>query len=142
MNITLNNSRKILAFVWFSVASIIFFLIFLQNIFEHYGETYIAVWSWIMPSLLPTSFLLTCVLVAPLNDETKNKKIDFFKFLFCLLLSIAYLFVLLLLIILQPLSDIDPLKLFQDSGIYLGPFQGLITIALCYFFFFDEFKNQ
>ena len=84
---------------------------------------------------MPTLSLMIGVLVADTFRSAKQEKsIDPFMYKLALYLSVAYFFVVLTTIFLQPFSSIPLLKLLDLSDLWLGPFQGLVTGALGAFF--------
>ena len=101
-----------------------------------YGDRTVDVWSWLLPNVVPTLMLIISVLVM----EARGKKRDSMvasRFLFglALALSVVYLMTLLVLLVFPAnFTDQNPLDKLKASGVYLGPFQGLVTAALGAFF--------
>ncbi len=138
MRISMSLCKKWLAGVWFSFAAILFLLMVVTTMVGAYQGIAEGVWSWFLPSVMPTLSLMIAVLVSDNQNSEKNSQTaDRFLFKLSLALSAFYLLLLILVIVLQPLTntfDDAPLKGFQKSNLWLGPLQGLVAAALGAFF--------
>lgn len=135
MTVSMPRCKRRLATAWFLGAGVIFFVVYLQTIFGRYGEKTTEVWSWLMPTIIPTLSLAIGVLVMDaLGKGAKIARADEFLFRLTLAISCAYLIAVLLLFLLQPFTDVPPLQLMQQSNLWLGPFQGLVAAGMGAFF--------
>jgi hypothetical protein len=137
--------KRWLAGVWFSLAAILFVTMIITTMVGAYQDVADGVWSWFLPSVMPTLSLMIAVLVADdQGTESLPRTADKFLFRLSLGLSIFYLLLLVLVICLQPFtkSFIDtPLEGFKKSNLWLGPLQGLVAAALGAFFINREKKD-
>jgi hypothetical protein len=135
MKLSMAQCKRRLATLWFCGAGSIFFVIFLQTVFGHYGDKTPEVWGWLLPTIMPTLSLSIGVLVMDaLGKGASIPRIDAFLYQLTFGLSMAYLFAVLLLFVLQPLTTVPPLQLMQQSNLWLGPFQGLVAAGMGAFF--------
>lgn len=94
------------------------------------------VWSWALPSLMPTLTLIVSVLGANAlepQDEGVNVRKGFYRM--AIWLSAAYLFLILFTILIEPFTNFDSAELLNLSNLWLGPFQGLVASAVGLLFF-------
>jgi len=135
MTMLMSQCKRRLATLWFLGAGAIFFVVYLQTVFNRYGDKTNEVWSWILPTIMPTLSLAIGVLVMDaLGKGAKVVRIDKFLFNLTFWLCAAYLASVLLLFLLQPLSQVDTMQLLQRSNLWLGPFQGLVAAGMGAFF--------
>lgn len=135
MRIAKDRCRRRLAALWFTAAGIIIGIILLQTFFGVYGDDLETVWGWILPTILPTLSLIIGVLVSDaLEKGKKNDMLDPFLFRLSFGISSAYLMVVLLTILIQPVAALPPPELMRQSHLWLAPFQGLVSACLGAFF--------
>ncbi len=135
MKLSMYQCKRRLAALWFIGAGAVFFVVFLQTAFGHYGEKVTEVWSWVLPTVMPTlSLVLGVLVVDALGKGISITRIDDFLFRLTFGLSLAYLLAVLLIFLLQPFTRVPPLQLMQQSNLWLGPFQGLVAAGLGAFF--------
>jgi len=133
----LARARSRLAAVWLSAAGIVFGLLILQSLLGKYENRVQQAWSWALPTMMPTLTLMLSVLGADalrvVESETAYVKKSFFHLAFWM--SLAYLSLILVTILIEPLVSYSSLDLFNLSNLWLGPFQGLVasTIGLLFF---------
>jgi hypothetical protein len=130
-----------LAMVWFSGAGLLFMLIFAQTIGGRYDDRVDEVWNWLLPNLMPTLSLITGALIMDFKNQEPEEVLTNKPFLFKLTFwfSIFYLLVMILSILLWPFStEPDPLAFLQNSSLWLGPFQGLVSGLMGAFFIQKE----
>lgn len=128
------SCRRKLATIWFSLSTIVFVLTFVLTIAGYYGDEWERVWSWSFATFLPTLSLIIGVLVADtVNQASLPRSVDRFLFRLAYWLSIAYLVVVILTILSQPLVE-ERAELLGKSHLWLAPLQGLATAALGAFF--------
>lgn len=134
MTVPMIRCKRWLAALWFGGAGILFFILFLQTAFGHYGGKASDAWSWLLPSLMPTLSLMIGVLVADAMGKPALAEADAFFFKLTFAISSSYLGALLLLFLLQPISSVTPFDMMTQSNLWLGPFQGLVAAAMGAFF--------
>jgi hypothetical protein len=133
MKIPWSKSKRKLALLWFIGSGIIFMVLLLQSILGRYGNESSKAWSWFLPTILPTLSLIISVIV---SDELKNSEnslsqnVDKFYFNLSYSLSFSYLFVVFSTILISPFASRSIFELMQDSNMWLGPFQGLVSASL------------
>lgn len=146
--ISLEKARYRLARLWFIGVGIIFLLLVAQsavgNVYEGRLEE---VWSWALPTFLPTLSLLLSVLganaIVKISDSSSDTGIlqrSFYSIAYWL--SVFYLFLILATILLQPIAvSINPSDKFsatdflKRSQLWLSPVQGLVISAMGILFF-------
>lgn len=135
MKKSMSQCKRRLATLWFVGAGLLFFVVFLQMVFGRYGDKAHEVWSWLLPTIMPTLSLAIGVLVIDaLGKSASIAQIDNFLYRITFGLSTAYLLAVLLIFFLQPFTSVSPLQLMQQSNLWLGPFQGLVAAGMGAFF--------
>ena len=137
MRIPVTDSQQRLVTVWFSGSGFLFALLLAQTISGKYGSEAKEAWALILPTFVPSLFLLVGTLIAEATgptDPAETVTVDRFFFRLSEFLSIAYLATVILLILLSPFSRISQPELIKLSHLWLAPFQGLVTAALGAFF--------
>ncbi|SMO80034.1 hypothetical protein [Gracilimonas mengyeensis] len=124
-----------LAAAWTIGFALLFGLLLLQTLMGAYGDRSEEAWNWLLPTIMPTMLLIYGVLFSDLSGgvfETESVK----KFLYrlTLWLSVFYLLIVSLHIIIPSLFSFPRLGTMSQSHIYMGPLQGLVGIAIGYFF--------
>ena len=123
-----------LAWAWFIGAGLTFLLLLTQTTSGKYGEQYTKVWSWFLPTVVPTLTLVIGALVYDAKDQPSTATIDKRMFTLSLILSIAYLFLVLGTLLSTPFSRATPVEWIGQSHLWLSPVQGLVSSALGAFF--------
>lgn len=137
--ISIITCRKRLALLWFSGGFVIFVLLVAQSISGKYGEEASQVWSWFLPTIMPTLSLIVGVLVVDLTGgQDPEKKVDRFIFRLAFGLSLFYLLLVLSTLMVQPFTTFAWTELLKRSNLWLGPIQGLVAAALGAFFVKSE----
>ena len=137
MRILVADSQKRLVFIWFTGSGFLLALLLLQTIFGQYGSEAREAWGLMLPTFVPTLFLIIGTLIADATREADTDEIvtiDRFFFRLSEFLSIAYLATVILIILLSPFSKFSQPELIKLSNLWLAPFQGLVTAALGAFF--------
>ena len=133
--LTAVQSRKRLAIVWFCGAGLLLALLVLQSVFGHYQEQTTEAWGWFLPTVMPTLSLITGVLVMDaLGKEEEPQTVDPFFYKLSLIFSGIYLALVAFSILIQPFTALSPLKLMNQSNLWLAPLQGLVAAFLGIFF--------
>jgi len=138
MRILVTDTRKRLMSIWFTGSGLVFALLLVQTILGKYGDQARDAWEVILPTFVPTLFLLIGILIAEAvgnaNDFDVIVTSDRFFFRLADFLSITYLTTVLLLLLFSPFSRLSQLELLKLSSLWLTPFQGLVSAALGAFF--------
>jgi heme/copper-type cytochrome/quinol oxidase subunit 3 len=142
MKLPTDVCKKRLTLEWFVGSGLLFFVFLFQTFFGHYGEKASEAWGWLLPSVMPTLLLIASVwTLDALGKGVKLGSVDGFIFWLAFSLSAAYLVVVALTILLQPLVATSPdeyLHLMNQASLFLGPFQGLVSASLGAFFVKSE----
>jgi hypothetical protein len=141
--ISLDQVRSKLAWIWLSGSGCIFGLLALQSLLGRFQSSVQEVWGWALPTVLPTLGMILTVLGYTALDPSQNKaevRIDFYKI--SLGLSIAYIFLVLMTILIQPMTPFEPIQLMRMANLWLGPTQGLVASVLGVLFVSKRPKRQ
>ncbi len=132
--IPLNKVRTSILRIWLIGAGMSTLILVVTSILRGNADAARDVWSWFLPLVLPTIGLMVGVVgaAALVKNGERNVRNDFFNIAWWL--SIAYLFILSLTILLEPLSPLKGSELYGVSNYWMGPFQGLVIAALGYVF--------
>ncbi|WLE97626.1 MAG: hypothetical protein QTN59_02060 [Candidatus Electrothrix communis] len=137
MRILVADSQRRLVFIWFTGSGFLLALLLLQTFFGQYGSEAREAWGLMLPTFVPTLFLIIGTLLADATssaDPEASVTVDRFFFRLADFLSIAYLATVVLIILLSPFSKLSQPELIKLSNLWLAPFQGLVTAALGAFF--------
>jgi cytochrome bd-type quinol oxidase subunit 2 len=129
--IPLDRARNDLAKIWLTGAGIVFLLLIIQSILGKYEGQLQEVWSWFVPTMVPTIALMLGVLGASaLAEHDEERSVNKAFFGISRSLSFFYLGVLALTLLLQPFSDKPAVQLYTLSNYWLAPIQGIVVAAL------------
>jgi hypothetical protein len=132
--IPLEKVRNKLARIWFIGTAFPFLLIVIQTLLLKYEPKTQEVWAWFIPLVFPTITLMVAVMGAEAFTAQARKVVrKGFSMITCYL-SFAYIVVLFLVILLEPISEGDSLKIFSISTFFLGPLQAVVVAAIGYLF--------
>jgi hypothetical protein len=126
--------QRYLATIWFLGSGVLLTLVLALTISGRYGNQVERVWSWFLPTIIPTLSLITGAIMYEARRRGTGATVDRFSFRISTVLSLAYLLLVLATILLHPFSRMTPLELISISNFWLGPVQGLVGIALGTFF--------
>jgi hypothetical protein len=128
----LEECRSTLLLIWMIGGGIIFVVLIVQSILGRYGSNLQAVWSWFIPTVVPTTSLMLGVLGAGAlsGRSIKPQEVRAFFFQISRALSMFYLVALALTIALEPFSPVPAIDLYTMSNYWLGPIQGLVVAAI------------
>lgn len=132
--VPVGNCQWKLAYVWFAGAAMTFLLLLLQTITGKYGEQGSKVWSWFLPTVLPTLTLMVGSLVYAATSELSAATVDNRMFTLSLYLSGFYLLLVLAVPLTTPFTRATPVEWILQSNLWLAPVQGLVTGLLGAFF--------
>jgi hypothetical protein len=140
--IPLEDARNTLARIWLAGGGAAFLLLAVQSILGKYEGQMQEVWSWFVPTVLPTISLMLGVIGAGALAETTDEKwvkvsyYDISKYL-----SAFYLAILALTLLLQPFTDKPPMQLYTLTNYWMGPLQGMVVGVLGILFTSQEQKR-
>lgn len=140
MKFPMNKCRKRLALLWFWASGALFIIVFVQVQLNHWGEDAGKVLGWFLPSLTPTLALILGVFVADavrgpedvLERDATNADPFFFRLTFSI--SSMYLAAILLVILLEPVSQRRVEVLITENNLWLVPFQAMVAASMGVFF--------
>jgi hypothetical protein len=128
----LDEARAALLTIWMSGGGLVLFILMLQSMFGRYGTQLQSVWSWFIPTVVPSISLMLGVLGATAlvarSSEPKSVRVFFFQV--SRYLSVFYLSILLLTVAVEPFTRVSAVDLYTMSNYWLGPVQGLVVAAL------------
>lgn len=145
MKIVFELGKRKIASLWFIFSGLIFLAMFLQAIigkFENYNQE---AWGWFSALVLPNLSLMLSVFISDFNKNiTKQLEVDIFFYRLTFGMSFLYLISILLVLIIQPtsLTQKPIILLMNESYIFLGPFQGLVSGSLGFFFIKSKAINE
>jgi hypothetical protein len=143
-SISLDRVRWQLAKLWLGLAIPIFLILIGQSMFGKYQTKVQAVWSWALPTLMPTLALIITVLganaIGAAEDGKRRVKRSFYIIAFGL--SALYLLLILITLLIEPFTPFEALELLNLSSLWLGPFQGLVASALAILFFTKQAEEN
>lgn len=128
-------AQRRIAILWFCGAGLLFVYCILLSISS--GDTNLAdfLWSWFLPTVMPTLSLILGVLVSDsLKKSADEREVEIFIYRTAILISFFYLSCVWSTILLQPFSRLKLVDLLQMSQLWLAPLQGLTSAALGAFF--------
>lgn len=133
------EARKSLASIWFIAGGILFIILFIQTLLgTKFGVKVGEVWSWFLPTIMPTLSLIIGIFVSDaVNNSNKSKTVDRYLYRLSLILSIIYLLAVFSVFLITPLTY-DPINSMKLSNYGLGPLQGIVSACLGVFFLNKE----
>lgn len=137
-NVLIETARNKLAKIWFIGSALPFLILVVQSILGRYGQNVQAAWTWFVPTVFPTLTLMISVIGAAAIKPKEDRFVrsNFLKI--TIGISYGYLFVLSLILFLQPFAPYeDPIKLFSISNYFIAPLQGIAVGALAFLFTSD-----
>jgi hypothetical protein len=128
--VDLEQARTVLAKIWFTGGGVCFALVMFQSItgrFEGIGQQ---IWAWFTPTIVPTLSLIIGVLASTATEDDSGRTVKTFFYHAAIGLSLAYLIILLLTMLLEPIAGTHNMDYFHSSNYWLTPIQGLVVAAL------------
>jgi len=132
----MQTCKKRLGALWFGAAGILTFMMIFQSMGQIYGDKLSEAWGWFLPTLMPTLSLMCATFIADAGGRTTTAVAEGDPFMFWLTasLSLAYLLMIALTLLWQPIASVSPLELMKQANLWMGPFQGLVSGSLGVFF--------
>jgi hypothetical protein len=141
--IRLDEVRWKLAKLWLIMSTVFVFLLIGQSVMNKYAGKVTDVWSWALPTIIPTLSLILTVLGATSNETSKDDqariKKPFYRAVYWI--SMFYLSLILGTVLVEPFTPYAPLELFKLSNLWLGPIQGLVASSMAALFFTKKAKS-
>ena len=141
MKISYNSAQKKLAVSWFLSSFAFFAIILAQTLFGKLDGNIQEAWSWAMSSVIPSLSLMLTVFLANLNNN-KDHQVDYFYYKLALGVTFGYFSILLAHILVQPFTGKKELDIINQSKIYIGSIQGVVSSCLGMFFVKKETKTS
>lgn len=132
------EAKKKLAVLWFILSGCLFALLLIQSFLGNFEGNANQAWNWFFPNVLPTLSLMISVFVFDLKSGKQNRTIDKFYFRMSFWLSSGYFLTILATILIEPISVRSIIEILEDSNLYLGPFQALVTGSIGFLFVRSE----
>lgn len=127
------GQRK-LVLVWL-IGSCPSIALLLTRSFGPHAEEIDKVWSWLLPSIMPTLSLVVGTYAATALTQLKEERtVDRMFFRVAIALSIVYLLIVTLTVWIYPFSSSPATTVLARTGLILGPVQGLVSACLGVFF--------
>jgi hypothetical protein len=131
----LETARARLTAEWLLLAGLIFLVLIIQSVFGKYQNKAQEVWTWALPSIMPTLTMIVSVLgVDAARAQAREVHVQKNFYTIAMVLSACYLLLILATILIEPFTSFDPLDLLKLSNLWLGPFQGLVASAVGFLF--------
>jgi hypothetical protein len=128
---SLDKVRLSLARIWLIGAGVIVIIVVLQSLLGHFGDKTQDAWGWLLPTVMPSlAMILTVLGYTALEPEMSNSVVRTSFYGIAKWLSVAYLFLIILTIIIEPFTRRTPTELMSLSNLWLGPMQGLVASSL------------
>src|SRR6266404_8818241 len=128
--IDLDRARRFIAIVWFAGGGLCFALMIVQSIIGRFEGVAQEMWAWFTPTVVPTVSLIIGVLASTALEDDTGRTVKKFFYHASVGLSLAYLIILLLTMLLEPLAGEHNMAYFKFSNFWLSPMQGLVVAAL------------
>lgn len=143
MEINFLKARQRLAIIWFSGAGIVFIYVLILSILIGDSGSITSLFSWFLPTVMPTLSLIVSVLVTGSHQQGEPiKYVDPFLFNLAKILSIVYLSCVSFTLLAKPFYAGSLAELMSISHLWLGPIQGLVAGVLGAFFTRKERKES
>lgn len=135
-------AQRRITVLWFVLFAVIFCLLIAQSIVVK-DKNVIAAWGWFLPLTLPILSLMSSVMVLQANGTIKLKgKVSRFTYNLTVFTSAFYLLVVLITLISASLIEGFEEELFSQSGLWLGPLQGIVGAFIGVFFVKDASNGE
>ena len=122
--VQLSVARHRLAFLWLGASGAFFLLLVVQSVMGHFENRSQEVWSWALPTIMPTLSLIVTVLGADaLKSIDSHSTVRKSFLLLAFWLSAFYLALVISTLLIEPLTSMSVLDLVKLSNIWLGPYR-------------------
>ena len=128
--VDLESARTLIAKIWFIGGGVCFLLVMFQSITGRFGGINQQMWAWFTPTIVPTLSLIIGVLATTAMEDDSGRTVKKFFYHAAVGLSLAYLIILLLTMLLEPIAGTHNMDYYHLSNYWLTPVQGLVVAAL------------
>lgn len=111
--VSTKTAQSRLLFLWCIPSGLMFAVLFIQGLMQKYGDQSAAAWAWFTPLVLPALGMVVGAWVQTANESRESATVSRSAFRGCALASALHLFLLALVIFLEPLAPVSPLRFFQ-----------------------------
>ncbi len=143
--VSLDKVHSRLMILWSVGCGIPFLLLITQSLFSVYDSSVDKVWSWFLPNILPIIGIMISALASTAFDATSGTMVKKLLAVAATVLSIVYLGAISLTILIQPFTATSAesrIALMNQSNIWLGPMQGLVSSSIAALFVTKEKKKD
>lgn len=128
--IALEPARFKITIIWLTGAGLVTGLLILQSVLGKYQNRAQDVWSWALPTIMPTLSLILSGLGAGALKKRANLRVSRKFYAIATTLSAFYLTLLMFTLLIEPFTPYEPLELLHLSNLWLGPIQGLVASSV------------
>lgn len=129
------KAQQRLALLWFSGGAVMFLYVIFLSVRIVDRETVIAIWSWFLPTIMPTLSLIVGATVSRVLTARESKQeVNLFSYRLALGLSVFYLFIVGMVFLMKPFTSSSIEDVMKISHLWLAPVQGLTSASLGAFF--------
>ncbi len=130
------KARKKIATAWLLLSGLIFLIFVFWTFSGKFGDRSAVAWGWVLPNIMPTLSLIVGILVMDAKGTASaGKTIDRFIYRLAFSLSLFYLLLILMILIFHGKIDSPLFTIFDNSSLFLGPLQGLVSAAIGAFYY-------
>lgn len=141
-SLPLAAALKRLAVLWFVGAGLVFVLVFALGLTAESKEDMSRLWSWFLPSVMPTVSLIIGVQVSYARaGPAPSGSAPSFMYGLAFWLSVTYLALVSFTLLLKPFNVMPWFEYLDASSLWLAPLQMLATGALGAFYVGPEGKS-
>lgn len=134
MTLPLARCQQRLLLVWGIGAGFALLVVALQIMAGYYGDRGEEAVKWLMTNLFPNLGVMVGAMAYSVHHAPGDATVNPLAFRTAWTISVFYLFLVALVLFLQPLSSSTPLQLLSRSSLFLAPVQGLVGTTLGVFF--------
>jgi hypothetical protein len=132
-----DSCKKRLSLLWFLGGLFIFLILVYQSQEGKFGAQVGDVWSWFLPTIMPTLSLMVGVFILDATTGRRPKMlVD--RYFYRVAFGLSAFYLVLVALPLIKLHARETLELLGRSNLWLGPLQGLTTATLGAFFVKSE----
>jgi hypothetical protein len=129
--------QRRLAVIWFIGACLVALIPIARTLAGETPVVTASIWRWLLPNLMPTlSLIIGAVTITKPTEQKSADVADSFSFRLAELSSVFYLLLVLALVALPPMlqPSTDQAEFLGNSGLFMGPIQGIVSALIGVFF--------